>query len=205
VLADVQASLAEKGLDALYVSKPANVRYLSGFSSPADGRVVLTARSAVLFTDSRYEVQIGEECLVPVKIWKGRDRMSHVRQFLRKKGVKVLGYESDHLSVSGLDQLRKASECRMRKTSGLVERSRKAKRPEEIRKIRRAAAVNDRAFEHILTVIKPGVTEFEVALEMEWFLRKHAAFHVAFDLIVASGPKWREASRAALKAEDQGP
>jgi len=188
MLADVQASLAKKGLDALYVSKPANVRYLSGFSSPADGRVILTTGSAILFTDSRYEVQTKEECFVPVRIWKGRDRMAHVRQFLQKKGVKALGYESDHLSISGLDQLRKASDCKLRKTTGIVEEIRKVKRPEEVRRIRRAAAVNDQAFEHILTVIKPGLAEIDVALEMEWFLRKHAAFHVAFDLIVASGP-----------------
>jgi Xaa-Pro aminopeptidase len=113
--------------------------------------------------------------------------MSYVKRHLKARKVKTLGVESDSLSVSTADQIRKTFGCRLKKTTGIVDEPRKVKRPGEIANVRKAAEVNDKAFEHLLKVIKPGISEIDLALELEWFLRRRAAFHVAFEIIVASG------------------
>ena len=187
-LEQIRTTLAKRKIDALLVSQPANVRYLSGFRSPSDGRVVVAARGAALFTDFRYDVQAGEESLIPYIIWRGDERLGYVKRFLKKREVKVLGIESEAVTVGELNRLRSTLEVRVRQTTGLVSSMRKTKRAFEIEKIRKAAAINDEAFEHMLGVIKPGLTEVDVTLELEWFLRKHADFQIAFSIIAASGP-----------------
>ena len=70
----------------------------------------------------------------------------------------------------------------------LVETLRHIKEPEEIERIAAAAAIADRGFEHILSVLKPGVTEAEIALELEFAMRREGSEEMPFSLIVASGP-----------------
>lgn len=67
----VREKVAATGADALLVTHPANVRYLSGFRAPEDGRVLVTADEAVLITDGRYIAQAGEESRLPVEIFEG--------------------------------------------------------------------------------------------------------------------------------------
>jgi Xaa-Pro aminopeptidase len=186
-LAEVRGAFAKHKIDALLVSKPASVRYLSGFSAPEDGRVVVTPSDARLFTDSRYDVQAREESAIPVTVWKGRERISYVKRYLAARKVRALGVEPDALSLSTADQIRKTFGCRLKKTPGIVDEPRKVKHPGELANIRKAAEVNDQAFKHVLEVLKAGMSEIDLALELEWFLRRHAAFHVAFEIIVASG------------------
>ena len=71
--------------------------------------------------------------------------------------------------------------------SGLVEKIRLIKTEEEISIIKAACRIADEAFEHIVTYIKPGMTELEVSNELEFFMRKQGATSSSFDTIVASG------------------
>lgn len=187
-LKQLRERMERKRVDALYISNPPNVRYLSGFSTPVDGKVVVTQTSVRLFTDFRYIVQTEEECFVPVTIWKGKERLSHVKRHLNRLKVETLGIEAEHTSVGMLRTLKSAFDCRIKQTNGLVDEMRAVKAPEEIERIRKAAEVNDLAFKHMLGFLKPGQTEIDVTLELEWYLRRNAAFELAFDVIAAAGP-----------------
>ncbi|MDP6111269.1 MAG: aminopeptidase P family protein [Planctomycetota bacterium] len=187
-LKQLRESMVKKRVDALYISNPPNIRYLSGFSTPADGKLVVTHNSVRLFTDFRYTVQTKEECFVPVTIWKGKNRLSHVKRHLNRKNIKTLGIEADHTTVGTLKTLKDAFDCRIKQTNGMVDELRVVKAPDEIERIRKAAEINDRAFDHMLGFLKPGLTEIDATLELEWFLRRNGAFEIAFDVIAAAGP-----------------
>ncbi len=173
------------GVDALWVSDPANVRALSGFSSGEDGKVLVTPEGATLYTDARYTVQAQEEARVPVHI--ARPPETYRDAAARVKGQRV-GFEAEHLTVAGLEALREHWDAQLVPTRGLVERVRLVKTPEEVQLIREAQALADRVFAEVRPNIQAGVRELDVALELEQGLRRAGA-EVGFAVIVASGPR----------------
>lgn len=177
--------LTPVGADALLVSAPANVRYLSGFSSPDDGRVLLEADRALLLTDGRYIAQAQEESRLEVVITElGKPWHEDVAE--RMQG-KTLAVEADHLTHQLFAQLSDKLGGKVIATSGWVAELRLRKSPEEIATLREAARITDAAFTHILSVIQPGLSEVEVALELEAFMRRNGAENKSFEIIVASG------------------
>lgn len=173
------------GVDALWVSDPANVRAVSGFSSGQDGKVLVTADGATLYTDARYAVQAQEESRIPQVI--ARPPQTYEDAATRVKGQRV-GFEAEHLTVAGLEALREHWEAVLVPTRGLVEAVRRVKTPEEVQAIREAQALADRVFAAVRPLIRAGVRELDVALELELGLRRAGA-EVGFDVIVASGPR----------------
>ncbi|MCG0239061.1 MAG: Xaa-Pro peptidase family protein [Firmicutes bacterium] len=188
----LRATLAEKGLDGLLVQKPENRRYLSGFTGSA-GVLLVTARGAHLLTDFRYTEQAAAQA-PDFQIHRTGDGgyVETLVPLLQQEGVRRLGFESDYVTVDAHAAYQKAlgdAGVELVPAAGLVERLRQIKDPEEVAAIRRAAAIADAAFQHILGYIRPGVTEREVALELEFFMKRQGASALAFDTIVASGPR----------------
>lgn len=181
----MQLNLSPK-LDALWIQKPENVRYLSGFTAPEDAWVLYRASDPVLFTDARYGEQAPAESRIPVEIVNPREGYAFLEPFVA--GARV-GYEARHLSCSDLERLRAATSAEWVATEGLVEQARLVKRPEEIKLIRQAAALADRGLAWLLPHIRPGVRERDLALELEFWLRREGAEAAAFDFIVASGTR----------------
>jgi Xaa-Pro aminopeptidase len=177
--------LTEAGLDALLVTQPENVRYLSGFTSPKDGWVAVWREEATLVTDPRYTVQAQQESRIPHRI-APRERSAEVMAELLRGRV---GFEANHLVFGKLQTLREQVPAEWVPTSDLVERLRLKKTPEELERIRAAARLADEGYAHILPLLKPGVSEADIALELEFFLRKHGSEGVAFEIIVASGER----------------
>ena len=174
----------EAGAEAFLVSAPANIRYLSGFSSPEDGVVVLLPERTILITDGRYLAQADEESTVEVVI--ARPWQEWLAATLQ--GVR-LAVEADHMTLATYGQLsQELGHCPVR-VSGLVEGHRLIKYEVEIAHLRRAAEITDAAFDHILEVIRPGIQEVEISLELERYMRLCGADSSSFDLIVASGPR----------------
>jgi Xaa-Pro aminopeptidase len=175
------------GLDVLFVSTPENVRYLSGFTDGKDGRVVITRTGATLITDGRYTVQAGEQSLIPYEIMARRGELNErlKKYFLGSR----IGIEADHLSVALLEGFRQDFGLEFMPTQGAIEQFRKVKTATEIAHIKQAAQLTDLGFGHILAYIKPGVRELDIALELEFFLRKQGAQGVAFGFTVASGER----------------
>lgn len=179
----IRQALKQHNLDALWVTTPANVRALSGFSSPEDGSVLVTADEAMLFTDARYTVQAAEECSIPVHILTGRARWEVVTD---KLGERV-GIEAKHLSYADYNNLSELWNKKLVPTEGIVETLRLVKSEHEIEAIRAAQRLSDQVFAEVRPLIKSGVRELDIALEIESRFRRVGAT-VAFDVIVASGP-----------------
>jgi Xaa-Pro aminopeptidase len=178
-----QALLEPLELDALYITRPENVRYLTGFPHPEDAQVLITPEGAFLLTDPRYP-EAERESRIPARVLKREEREA-LFQDLRGR----VGFEAEHLPYAALERLQELSPAEWVPTKGVVERLRLKKSPEEVARIRQAQALAERALERALALLRPGVEEREVALEIEFFLRKEGAEGVAFPPIVASGAR----------------
>jgi Xaa-Pro aminopeptidase len=177
----------EVGIDALLVFTPENRRYLSGFTG-SSGYLVITREEAVLFTDFRYMEQAGKQAPDFRIVKHGSKPFDDIVTFVHKLGVQSLGFEQDHVTYATYKRVLDLLEhVQFVPTSGLVEHLRRFKDPSEIEIIREAAKIADATFSHILHFLRPGVTEREIALEMEIFMRKNGATGSSFDTIVASG------------------
>ena len=187
-LAKLRATLPEHSLDAVLISQPENRRYLSGFTGSA-GWLVISAERAVLATDFRYYEQVGREAQA-FELAKVKTKFSDLLpDLLAELDVQRLGFESQHVTVDQLYTWSQAAETvEWVPLKDTVERLRAVKDEGEIEALRRSVALTDAAFEHLLAVIRPGMTERGAAWEIEAYMRTHGASKVAFDLIVAAGP-----------------
>jgi len=188
-LEKLRKRLAEYQVDVMLVSKPENIRYLSGFTG-SSGVLIVGPRETFLLTDFCYAEQArGEapQCNICVKRNSDSDEFIAV---LRDIGSRTVGFESHFVTVKDHDELaKKISGITLKPLAQVVERLRAVKEEEEVACITKAARLGDAAFSHILPFIKPGVTEKELALELEFFMIKNGAEKVGFDIIVAFGAR----------------
>ncbi len=181
----VWATLEGGQLEALWVTTPENVRYLSGFTSPQDARVLLRGGEATLFTDSRYTVQAEQESTLPTFIWRQEDEWKAELK-KRLEGARV-GFEASNLTVAALEGLQKIEGVTWTSSVGILERLRAVKSAEEIEQIRAACALTDTVLAEVVPMLVPGVREVDIALELEFRMRRAGAEDAAFEFIVASG------------------
>jgi Xaa-Pro aminopeptidase len=190
----LRALLADRGLDAVLIAEPNNRRYISGFTGTS-GYVLVGAQLQVFLTDFRYIEQATAQCAGFDVVDHGSSLISALADCLLNSGVKSLAFEQDYLTYGEVAKYRelenKIPGLTLVPTSDLIESLRLVKEDEEVERIQRAAAIADAAFEHILGVLRPGLTEREVALELEMFMRRQGATGPSFETIVASG--WRAA------------
>ncbi len=179
----LRGRFSELEIDALLITQPANVRYLSGFKTPEDGRVLITEDFAVLITDGRYIAQAAEESHLNVEI----AEQKWLEDVAERIGQRRVGLESDHVTHALFGKMAEKLEREPVATEGLVGELRLRKTPQEIETLRQAARVTDEAYSHILNFIRAGQKELEVALELERFMREAGAEAKSFDIIVASG------------------
>lgn len=178
-------SLETAGADALLVTKPANVRYLSRFSAPDDGAVlVVPGVGATLLTDSRYAAQAADEVGIPVEIVAGIDDAVVARL---AGGRGRLAVEGDHVTVSRYRSLAERLGHEPALLGPVFSELRVIKSESELAALRRAAHLTDLAFTAATEVMAPGVSEVTVALVLERTMRQHGADGPAFSTIVASG------------------
>ncbi|TYO95644.1 M24 family metallopeptidase [Desulfallas thermosapovorans] len=185
----VAAALKENALDALLVLQPENRYYLSGFTGDT-GALLITAGTSFLITDFRYTQQAKEQS-PHLEIKKMETTLAEALvELISRLGLHVLGFESDYISYKFYDTLQeKLQQVSLRPVEGIVEQFRLVKNKSELATIERAMGLLDEGFEHICNLIKPGVTEREIALELEMFMRRRGAERIAFPFIVASGPR----------------
>jgi Xaa-Pro aminopeptidase len=195
----LRATMRERDLDGLLVTNPENRRYLSGFSgqdSGADsaGQLVVTLDAIALITDGRYTEQAAEECPGLRLIQRHAELPPLVAQTLAELGAHRVGVEAAHLTVAlwedvGAALKEKAGEgVPLVSTRQLVEPLRAVKDADELAAIGRAVAITDETFSYLCGYLRPGLTERQVAQEIERFMLEHGADGLAFESIVASGP-----------------
>jgi Xaa-Pro aminopeptidase len=187
----------DAGADALVVTHLADVRWLSGFTG-SSGAVALGRAGAALFTDGRYTTQARAEAAgLRVVIGKGSPG-AQAAAWLAERGAGAknarCGFDAVNTTVSALEAMRKAVPGGQRRsffvaTQGLVAKLREIKDADEVRRMRRAAALGCRLFEGVLTNLSAGETEAEIALVMELEARRAGAEAMSFETIVASGKR----------------
>jgi Xaa-Pro aminopeptidase len=193
-LKKLRQGLAEKELEGIFISQPENRYYLSGFDG-SDGYLFITSKETVLATDFRYTEQ-AETQAPDYQIFRIAGNMSDwFPRLTTNLGLSQLGFETEHVTFALYRQLsdilnKSKSRLQLIPVDGLVESLRVIKEPEEIELITRAAEITDKAFEYINDIIRVrvGMTEKEVAWEIEKFMRENGSQTIAFDVIVASGP-----------------
>lgn len=196
-LARVREKLAAEGVDAIAVTDPANVSWVTGLEGVFDGTggnvAFVTAETATLIAGPLYAEAAREAAVREGDIWQITPAEKGA---LLPQGVAAVATEAGATSVAIEDTLTHRRYESFTKELGDAAVStrdwfvglRAIKEPAEIERIAAAQAVTDAAFEHILGFICPGVTEADIAVELEFFMRKAGARELAFASIVASGP-----------------
>src|SRR5262245_34966510 len=180
-------------LDALVVSAPANLRYLTGFAGSA-GLVVVTGDEAWLVVDGRYTGAVGEAItageLAPVRMEKVDQRVDQtLAGLLHRIGVKRIGFEAGHVTVATLRSWQAVTEgLEWMPTERLVERRRVVKDRFEIAVLRRAASLLSGVATNLGDVVAEGRSEREIARAIDLALDRAGFSEPAFPTIVASGP-----------------
>jgi Xaa-Pro aminopeptidase len=179
---------AELKIDALLVSAPPNIRYLSGFTG-SNGLLLITPDSQTLFTDPRYTIQASEECSCRVKtVAKGALELAAI-EIIRRKRLKRIGFEATRLIYDAYQRLKQALPlaASLKPIGPVIEKLRMIKSAAEIALIRRSVRTNSEAFESTVRSIRPGVSEMAIAAELEFKMRRLGAEKAAFETIVATG------------------
>ena len=182
----LRALLTEKVVDAVLVTKEENVHYFSGFRGDSTALLV-THERLLLVTDSRYTEQASAEAAL-YEIVEQRDGLYRkVAELAVEAGVVALGYEGAALVCDQYEKLKEMLGEISFDTSLALDALRQVKDADEIALIRRACAIADEGFAHIIRYIQPGMTELEVAAELEHYMRTLGSERPAFQTIIASG------------------
>ncbi|MCW3490284.1 Xaa-Pro peptidase family protein [Dethiobacter alkaliphilus] len=186
---NLRERLAEDEIAALLVTNPVNIAYLSGFTGTS-GYLLVTPQKAYLLTDFRYLEQARAQSASFTIVDVAGAPWKQVSSLLAKDKLGELVVEGDHLTVDVFDKLTAQLEGVTTKAlPSPVNGLRSVKDKSEQEAIAAAVSLTDEAFTHILPFIRPGVREAEVALELEFFLRKNGASGPSFSFIVASGTR----------------
>lgn len=183
----LRQELDKSGLDGALIFSDINRNYLTGFTGN-DSYIIVTQDELLFITDSRYT----EQARIEVPDFQIIEYNINIIEFISKTveslGIKVLGFEDNIMTYKFFNELKcKLENCQLTGMNEIIEKHRQTKGPEEINNIEKAAGITDEAFKHILSFIKPGITEISIALELEFFMRSNGATSVSFPIIAASG------------------
>ena len=196
---NIQKSIKEKAFDAFMVCNAENRQYLTGFSAEdgqldeISGILIITEDSVILATDSRYILQAEAETENITLLCYNKPFEKVIPDILKKFSINKLGFESKRLPVNLFEKLQRSILDQnlmvlLTPVSIFVEEFRCKKDESEIKAIKNALAIAEKAFLNVVQDIKPLMTEKEIAWQMESEIRTLGADSIAFPVIVASGP-----------------
>ena len=177
-------------MDGILISSEYNRHYLSGFTG-SSGYLFITDQARYLLTDFRYiEQATAESPDFKVVNYFEKGLVETISDLVSDTRITNLGYEDTTITVKEFNHLSSSiDQCNWSAVGNMVEQIRMIKDHDEIQKIRHAASIGDAAFLHILDRIKPGMREIDVAVELEYFMKKQGASKLSFDTIIASGKR----------------
>mgnify|MGYP002406609692 FL=1 len=182
------AAALPQEVDGAIITSPHNRRYLTGFPSSA-GLVLVTKQTAYFLTDFRY-IEAAKRVVLDMECVEYKKRAETLRQLIKRHGLSSIAVEDEGLTrydFSQLDSALETVQLRGGILDGILKQLRLVKTAEELEKICQAQALTDFGFNYILSHMKPGRTEREIALELEFALRRQGAEATAFDIIVVAG------------------
>lgn len=178
--------LMSLNLDGMIVSNPINVKYLTGLSE--EGILIIAPKENIFVTDGRYIESVNRNLTLDDEIvayeTKNLNKYDYEAIFMLSENV---GFEENYVTYEQYKKYLQTYQVNLVETEGLIENQRIVKDEDEIETIRKACEITDKAYEYIIRNIKKGMTEKEVAFEIEKFMILNGADAKAFDLIVAFG------------------
>lgn len=171
-------------LEGMIISNPVNVRYLTGLSE--EGFLIIAPKENIFVTDSRYIESVNRNLTISDEIvaYDSRDLSKYDYESIFSTNDNV-GFEEKYVTYEQYKNYLQTYQVNLIETEGLIENARVIKDKEEIENITKACEITDKAFEYIIRNIKEGMTEKEVAFEIEKFMIQNGADGLAFDSIVA--------------------
>lgn len=182
----LQALFAPLSIDSFLVSSPSNQQYLVGASvMSGDGYLLVTAKRAVFITDARYQTEL-TQVIPQIPLVITRSYLQAVNDVLEADGATVLGIE-DQLTIREFEWLDEHLMTDIVPLADVADELRQVKEADELAAIRRATQLTSAGLEALFTVLKPGMTERQVAQWLEQWMQEHGATGTSFPTIVASG------------------
>jgi Xaa-Pro aminopeptidase len=185
----ILARMRRGRIDAFLVSAPANITYLTGYRS-RDSLAIISPKGCFYLTDSRYTQEAGAH-LEGFRIRQVTGSALRLcAQISKEQKWRSLAFEEQNLTYSQYSRLRREIPEKVSLTAAqtMLEELRCVKSADEIARLRRAVLIAVEAFEFIRGYLKPGISELQVAAELERFIRYQGASGASFEIIVASGP-----------------
>lgn len=182
----LRKKMQEENLDSFLITSPYNLRYLTNFTGTT-GLAVITLEKAFFITDFRYTEQAAAQAQGFEIIKNVGPIFEEVADLVQKEGLRELGFEETTVSFLEYSVLEEIIDAQLIPISGMIEELREIKDEEEIAIIEKACSISDLAYDHILKMIQPGMTEIEVANQLDFYMRSLGASGVSFETIVASG------------------
>ncbi|MBF0511721.1 MAG: aminopeptidase P family protein [Candidatus Omnitrophica bacterium] len=177
-----------KDIDAFLLVNDSNIRYLTKFQA-CESWLLVTKNKAFYITDSRYVLE-ARKGLVGVSVKQySRVPCTVIYQLCKEYKIKRLGFDEKHTSFALWKKIKEACPVKTKlvPVSGLVEPLREIKETEEVEHIKNCLKVHFKAIDYVKKVVRPGVTERQIAMKLEQFIKSHGA-ELSFEPIIASGP-----------------
>ncbi|MEG2539831.1 MAG: Xaa-Pro peptidase family protein [Clostridium sp.] len=188
-LSNFRSKLLSKNIDGALIASDFNRNYLTGFTGD-ESYILITQDKAYFITDSRYTLQAKNE-VKGYQILEYKHPITNIlEELIKENNIRTLGIEEEHITLKTYEAYKnKFNTISLVYLEGIVDELRIVKDEYEIEQIAKAAAIADKAFAHILTFIKEGIKEVEVAIELERFMKMQGASSLSFSTIVASGER----------------
>ena len=197
----LRARFADASIDAYFGVRPEHMRYLTGFAlgsgeekvAGVSGQFLVGSDEVVLLADSRYAIQARQEAPESRLVEVYGNLPERWPELVASVGARRVAVEAGFVSQAAWGRLAAAApDVELVPVEGWIEADRATKEPAELERVAAACAIADRALAKLLPRIQPGVTEAELALELEWLMRTNGAEALAFDVACLAG------SQAAL-------
>ena len=189
-IARIQRALTQAHLDAILLTDENDRRFATGFPS-SDGAVIVTVHQAFFITDARY-IEAARAALTGIAqvllCSREAPMRTLVQGILREANVQILGGEEQTTSYAEFTAYEQLFGLKLQPAQNLIRNLRAAKQPEELAMMYQAQQITDEAFAQICTVIRPGMTEREIAAELIYRMLRLGAEGMSFDPIVLTGP-----------------
>ena len=188
--AAIQSKLAENGLDAMLITSPSNRKYAADFASSA-GMALVSKEKVSFWIDSRY-IEAAKNGIVGADVEMvsmNRDYTARLNREIEAQGLKRIGIEEEAISFGEYGKWTKELHAELVPAQNILTQLRMSKDSEELEQLIRAQRIAEEAFRQVLELIRPGMTERQVAAELIYRMLSEGADGVSFEPIVVTGVK----------------
>lgn len=184
----IKAILSEG--QAALVSDDISVFYFTGFPH-SEGYLFITEDESYLLVDFRY-IEAARKAVSTSKVVVFKNAFDNINELISAHNISKILLEADKVSVASYNKMSKTLNAELSNDdllSQTIEKLRSVKSADEIERLRKAQLIAEKAYLEVLNIVKPGVTERQISVELEYLMKKHGAEKAAFDLITVAGKK----------------